>query len=159
MYEGVWGGVKATAQEATTGGGAQQQVPGGEGKTCKEWVVFACCLSFFFMVFFKSKPRRRRRRAKQIPPTLYLLPNTASLVFTKPHTTQPLGPPSLQPTNSPATHLDAHASVVKESLVEQCEQGVEDGAVGLENLINERNLAVGCWNGEGVGDIRGAQWQ
>lgn len=45
------------------------------------------------------------------------------------------------PYRSSCTHLDAHTAVVKEALVEQCEQCVEDGAVGLEDLINERNLA------------------
>jgi hypothetical protein len=37
-------------------------------------------------------------------------------------------------------HLDSYAAIVKQALVEQCEQCVEDGTVGLEDLINERNL-------------------
>lgn len=41
---------------------------------------------------------------------------------------------------STCPHLDPDAAVVKQSLVEECEQGVEDGTVGLEDLVNERNL-------------------
>jgi hypothetical protein len=40
----------------------------------------------------------------------------------------------------PLPHLGACAAIVEEPLVEQCEQCVEDGTVGLEDLINERNL-------------------
>jgi hypothetical protein len=39
-------------------------------------------------------------------------------------------------------HLGSLAAVIKKPLVEDGEQRVEDGAVGLEDLVNERNLAA-----------------
>jgi hypothetical protein len=40
-------------------------------------------------------------------------------------------------------HRQAFVAVVKKALIQQCQQCVQDGGVGLENLIHKRHLC--CW--------------
>ena len=40
-------------------------------------------------------------------------------------------------------HLDPEGTVVEQALIEDCKEGVEDGAVGLEDLVNESHLKPG----------------
>ena len=48
-----------------------------------------------------------------------------------------------QPHQAQQRHGLPHSPIVKQALIEDGEQRVEDGAVGLEDLVDERHVGLG----------------
>ena len=50
---------------------------------------------------------------------------------------------SPQPHQAQQRHSLPHSAIVKQALIEDGEQRVQDGTVGLEDLVNERHIGLG----------------